>query len=99
VRYRANAPWWLETPELEALATAEQHARYKADIWQEPIEKWLAKRKDVSVSEVLKGALGIGPKEQSRSVQMRVANVLTNLGYTKVRTGSDGARKNRYRRP
>ena len=29
VRYRAGATWWLETPELEALAKAEQEARIR----------------------------------------------------------------------
>jgi predicted P-loop ATPase len=30
VRYEKGHPWWLETPELEALATAEQAARLYA---------------------------------------------------------------------
>jgi predicted P-loop ATPase len=29
-QYKAGASWWLETPELEALATAEQSARFVA---------------------------------------------------------------------
>jgi predicted P-loop ATPase len=98
VRYRAGAPWWLETPELEALATVEQRARLKVDVWQEQVEKWLGKRKDTSVAEALKGALKIAPHEQSRSAEMRVASILTNLGFAKYRAGSDGDRKNRYRR-
>jgi len=56
VRYKAGAKWYLETPELEALATAEQALRYKSDPWREPIEKWLGERKDVSIPEVLAGA-------------------------------------------
>ena len=38
-RYKAGAKWWLETPELEALAEAVQRARYKVDPWLEPITK------------------------------------------------------------
>jgi len=53
VRFKASAKWWLETPELEALATAEQAARYKTDVWHEPIVKCLGERKDTSVGEVL----------------------------------------------
>ena len=30
-RFKAGATWWLETPELEALATAEQEARFIVD--------------------------------------------------------------------
>jgi predicted P-loop ATPase len=28
VRFKAGAPWWLETPELEQLAAVEQAARH-----------------------------------------------------------------------
>ena len=66
------------------MATVEQRARFKIDIWQEPIEKWLGKRKEVGVSEVLEGALGIPPLEQSQSAQTRVAHILTNYGLHPV---------------
>jgi predicted P-loop ATPase len=29
-RFKARAPWWLETPQLEALATVEQSARFES---------------------------------------------------------------------
>ena len=96
VRFRAGAPWWLETPELEALATAEQAARFKSDVWKEPIEKWLGKRKDVSVAEVLERALGLVPREQNRSAEMRVAHILTEMGFSKHRPQTKDGRKNRY---
>jgi putative DNA primase/helicase len=59
VRYEAGAKWWLETDELEALATAEQDARFATDSWHETVKKWIGKRKDTSVAEVLEGALDI----------------------------------------
>jgi predicted P-loop ATPase len=96
MRFRAGAKWWLETPELEALATVEQAARMRTDTWKEPIVKWLGKRKDTSVADVLKHALRLAPREQSRSAQMRVANILTDLGFTKHRPNKGGARQNRY---
>jgi predicted P-loop ATPase len=102
VRFKAGAKWWLETPELEALATAEQAARYKTDVWQEPIVKWLGQRKDTSVAEVLEHALGFAPREQNRSAEMRVAAILTRLGFTKHRprkkgdAHTKGERPNRY---
>jgi predicted P-loop ATPase len=101
VRFKAAATWWLETPDLEALAAIEQDARYKIDVWQETVEKWLDGRKDTSVAEVLKGALGINPKDSNAQTAMnRVAKILTRprLGFTKYYAGSDGARQNRYRR-
>jgi putative DNA primase/helicase len=40
VRYRAGAPWWLETPELNAAATEAQNNRYLPGIWDEHILNW-----------------------------------------------------------
>ena len=60
-RYRAGAKWWLETPELEALATAEQRLRFKVDPWQAVVEQWIGRRKEVNIAEVLKRALKIPP--------------------------------------
>lgn len=38
-KFNAGAPWHLETPELEALATAEQEKRFAVDAWEEPIRE------------------------------------------------------------
>jgi predicted P-loop ATPase len=100
VRFKARAPWWLETPELEALATAEQALRFKVDEWHEPIEEWLGERTDVSVSEVLEGAWSIAQAKQTQTAKNRVAKVLTSprLRFTKYRANRGGVRSNRYRR-
>jgi predicted P-loop ATPase len=98
-RFKADAKWWLETPELEALATAEQKLRFKFDVWKEPIEEWLGKRRDVSVAEVLEHALGIPVKKQSHSAEIRVARILTDhLRFTQFRPRRKGKRSRRYRR-
>jgi predicted P-loop ATPase len=98
VRFKAGDKWWLETPALEALAAREQAARYKADAWQESIAQWLGDRPETSVAEVLEHVLGLSPREQNRSAEMRVVNVLTNLGFVKYRPARGGARPWRYRR-
>jgi predicted P-loop ATPase len=95
-RYRAGAKWWLETPELEALATTEQRTRYRSDPWREIVERWIGRRNDVSISQVLKGALKIPPREQTQRAQTRVANILTELGFTKYRPRRSGKREYRY---
>jgi putative DNA primase/helicase len=98
VRFKAGAPWHLETPELEALATVEQAARFVADAWKEPIEKWLGNRKDVSITEVLAGALTLAAEDWTQSAQNRVPAILTSMGFTRVRTRKGNERPNRYRR-
>ena len=57
-RYKAGMPWWLETPELEALATAEQEARRARDDWELPIEEFVKSRTEVTLKEVIEKALG-----------------------------------------
>jgi len=42
-RYLAGAPWWLETPELNALATTEQAERRERDAWEPRILAWCEK--------------------------------------------------------
>jgi predicted P-loop ATPase len=97
-RYTAGQKWWLETPELEALATAEQDARFKADVWTQPVKQWLGKRKDVSISEVLTGALGVSPRDQSQSAVNRVVKILTKLSFAQYRGRKGSKRPRRYRR-
>jgi hypothetical protein len=88
--------WRLEIPELDkALATTEQAVRFNIDPWQETVAKWLGDRKDTGVAEVLEHALSL---TQTRSAEMRVATILTNLGFTKCRPNKDGDRRRRYRR-
>lgn len=95
-RYQQGAEWWLGTPELEALATAEQKARFKLDPWQPRVEQWIGRRKRVRLSDVLSGALRIAVVNQSRSAEMRVADILTNLRFTKRRLGDDHDRQYWY---
>jgi predicted P-loop ATPase len=96
-RFKAGAPWWLETPELEALATAEQEARFVVDGWEAPIAEWLGGRTDVSVGEVLTHVFGLAKQQHSQSAQTRVARILAHrLGFKKHRPRVRGDRENRY---
>ena len=99
VRFRAGAPWWFETPELQALAAAEQDARFEVDAWTEKLSQWLVGRHDVSVGEVLMGALGIPQESWSQTAQNRVAKILVHQGFEQYRPGKKGQpRTPRYRR-
>ncbi len=97
-RYKAGAPWWL-TPELEALATAEQEARFAVDAWEGDVREWLGDRTDVGLSEVLERALGLTPEQQTQVAQKRAVNILTRMGFEKRRPRTaDGGREHRYQR-
>ena len=99
VRFQAGIPWWLNTPELEALAKPEQEARYEVDAWTEKVVQWLGSRTDVSVGEVLTGALGVVRESWSQTAQNRIARILVNNGFERCRPGGAGQpRTARYRR-
>ena len=93
-RYTAGDKWWL-TPELEALAGAEQESRFRSDVWKPQIKEWLSGRTDVSLTEVLRGALEITSPDHT--AEIRVAKILTTLGYRQYRPRR-GQRSRRYRR-
>jgi predicted P-loop ATPase len=92
VAYRAGHPRYLETPELEALATAEQAKRLMINDLHDEVLAWISSlpktgelpnQSDVSVSEAL--AAIVGGKSHTRSDQMKVAKVFDTLGYQRYR--------------
>jgi predicted P-loop ATPase len=98
-RFKTGAPWWLETPELEALATAEQTARFVVDAWEERVRKWLGDRTTVSVWDVLEHALRLAASEQqTQSAQKRVVGILTRMGFAQHRPRTPEGREYRYER-
>jgi putative DNA primase/helicase len=97
-RFKAGEKWWLETPELEALAAAEQAFRFKGDVWKEPVKRWIGRRIDVSVGEVSQGALGIKPRNLSHVDEIRIVEILKTLGFEKYRARRGSRRSNRYGR-
>jgi predicted P-loop ATPase len=97
-RFKAGARWWLETPELEAVAAVEQAARFVVDAWEGPIREWLGDRIDVAITEVLERALGFACEYWTQSAQNRVAKILTQLGFTHCRPRTKKGREYRYRR-
>ena len=73
--------------------------RFGVDAWAETVGDWLIERADVSISEVLIGALGIPAASQSHSAEIRVAAILKSNGFKQYRPGKKGkSRTPRYRR-
>jgi putative DNA primase/helicase len=97
-RFKADEPWWLETPELEALAAAEQEQRFVVDAWEAPIREWVGNRLDVGLFEVLEHALGLAPGHWTQPMQKRAIRILTHLGFDHCRPRTPEGRAYRYRR-
>src|SRR5262249_42544694 len=98
--YKARKPWWLETLKLEALATAEQEARYVVNILDEPVRVCVGERTKIKINDVIRHVLGFtDPKHCSTRDYQRVIDVLTRMGFTKCRPrDASGKRENWYAR-
>jgi predicted P-loop ATPase len=94
-RYAAGQPWWLDTDDLVAIASEEQQARYLADPWREPIERYIDTKPSVSVADVLL-ELGIAEKDRTQTHSNRVAACLKALGWKRKQMRVRGKPKWRY---
>jgi putative DNA primase/helicase len=75
---RAREAWW-DVPSVDA--EREQEQRRVKDEWESVIDQFLVGKPDVTVGEVLDGALGIKAESWDRQQQMRVATALKVLGW------------------
>jgi predicted P-loop ATPase len=98
-RYRAGEAWWLDTPELNAVAEQEQSARYEGDPWDEAIATWAEQHESVSIGEILGDCL-LKPKGQwAQTDKNRVARVLQSAGWQRFQMRIGERREWRYRKP
>ncbi|SIT10331.1 Primase C terminal 2 (PriCT-2) [Roseivivax lentus] len=95
--FKAGEPWWLDRDFEAEHAAPVQAAAYVSDSWAEDVSAWLDKPEDdfggqitprceVTISEVLSGALGILTGRHTRADQMRAGAVLMELGWAKHHT-------------
>ena len=95
--YRAGEPWWLDRDFEAEHARPAQEAAFVADGWSDVVANWLDMPRDpfddtsplrdqVTVSDVLSMALGIGTAQQTMATQKRAGDVLRGLGWVKVKS-------------
>src|ERR1700686_3376778 len=97
--YRLKARWYLDDPELVKLAKEQQDERYDEDAWQPLIVDWLRGRQDVTVADVLAGALEIREKSKwTKADQMRVGRCMKRLGWKRKQFWVGGKPEWRYAR-
>lgn len=63
-RYRRGEPWWLETPELAALAEEEQLDRYQGDAWDGPIRSYLLNEREWIANGSDRAVLRLRPRPE-----------------------------------
>lgn len=106
VRHGYGEAWHL-TPEEEAVQNEENAELVSEDPWKAPIERWLTRGATMnmdgtyrtSLQEVLRGCLEIPTERQGRAQQMRVAQVLNEMGWKRVKMMLDGRRTWVYQSP
>lgn len=89
-RYRAGAPWWLETADLIVRAESEQSGRYEGDAWDTLVLDWAKTRiksgsDSVSVAEVLDFCLDKKKDQWTRADEMRVGRCLKSSKWERYR--------------
>tara|TARA_R100001082_G_scaffold54472_1_gene29816 strand:- start:7614 stop:8933 length:1320 start_codon:yes stop_codon:yes gene_type:complete len=89
--FNNNEPWWLDNKNEIDLKSVSEDFR-EVDPWQPILEKWLLGRRDLMVSEILADGLGLDSNQMTKFAQMRVSDVLRNLGWKRRRTTMMGKR-------
>lgn len=93
---------WHLTDE-EAAMMQERHAQHaRSDSWKDLLADYMdryAKGEGVALDMVMKECLELEARDQHRGNAMRVASLLSSLGYVKVRTMRSGIRAFRWRLP
>jgi predicted P-loop ATPase len=90
--YRAEAPWWLDTDELNHLASEEQEARYEPGVWDETILPWLEDPTQRNEwDHVSKHELPISPFNSTRDA-VTITDVLVHAVGKKLEACNQGDR-------
>jgi len=103
LRYQTGAVWHV-LPAEGHLFEAEQEQRFVTDSWETRVEQWLDDAGQVmsdafTMGEIFEGALGMEPAQQRKPEQMRLASILTRMGWTRTKVRTGKTRTLKYRRP
>ncbi len=100
-RYMRDEVWWLETPELNSLASQEQRKRYQSGPWDGLIEKYLddCAADKVTIDDIRAQVIN-APLSQWRQADMNcVARCLRLNGWERVRVRIGEKLRWCYKRP
>ena len=81
--YIAGESWWLTREELELSETNNEQFQI-VDEWESAIAEYVEGLQRVSVTEILSRCFEVEVGKMDRSSQMRVATILSSLGWQKI---------------
>jgi predicted P-loop ATPase len=91
--YQAGEPWWLADSTEVIAARVEQEERYAEDTWTEIIGDYTEGKDEVSVSAILREAIGKPAEQWTQVNQNRVAGCLkAQGGWKRVRLSTRNPR-------
>lgn len=97
--YHRGEQWWLTDPCVISAAVNVQRDRMQGDPWDDVIAEWLLGKVDVSIPEILEGAIKLSTEKWSRREEMRVSDHLKARGWVRFLSRRMGIRSWRYRCP
>jgi predicted P-loop ATPase len=97
--YQAGEPWWLTDSQTQADAEQEQEARYTDDPWDGLVAMFIEGRIEVTIADILQGALSIDTSHWTQIDQNRVARCLLSRNWERKQRRVGGDRKWVYVRP
>lgn len=83
--YMRGQRWWLDTPELRALAEEEQRMRFEADPWEVTIRKNIRLQTDTTPEYVLRQVFDFEVEEITKAMRNRVSSILRHLKWQRIR--------------
>jgi predicted P-loop ATPase len=81
--YGAGEPWHFVDPGVRAMAAEEQETRVMEDPWHRKIEEAVQGMAEVDVTQIACGTLCMELSKVDKTAQMRIAGVLTRLGFAR----------------
>lgn len=81
---------WIEEHEVRQEAIVVQQDRMLEDVWRDRVVRYVDMLRSVTTPEILETCLSIPTKDQGRAQQMRVASILTGLGWRTTTSKRDG---------
>jgi len=100
-RYEDDEHWWLDSEELNKLATQEQKERYQTGVWDAVIEKWLDgfALDEVTIGDILFQVIHKDLENWTDRDKMAVSKCLRNLGWKRAVVWNGEKTVRVYRRP
>jgi predicted P-loop ATPase len=84
-RFHHGERWWPDRQLERMHIVPQQDTRYEADVWEEPIGKYLGSQKRVTVGQVATEALSFETHRVGTADQRRIAAALERLGWQRER--------------